>query len=399
MLPKRCTFLNMRKDFNLLEKPCRFKNVRIALMVRSFEGGGAERVMVTLANKFLEWGYPIDFIVVNDKGPYKKDLGAKANLIVLNNNSENIPAIYGIFFKLLRYFQRTPPSVMLSTPKRTNIIAVVVKLCSFKKFPLFVREATTLDWFFVEGGLKNRLLLSTMRLLYPYSTKVLANSNITKSDLLQKLKVDAEKVHVIYNPVDLSKINCKAKVTSSHSHKIVVGCGRLYPSKNFGDLIKSFPCVLNRYPDAQLLVLGEGVERGRLQEHIETLQIAESVHLLGFVENPYKYFAMADVFVQTSLVEGFGYVLAEAMACGTPVIAYDSKGAMREILENGKYGKLVHVGDIKALGCAIIDQIEKPTSKRLLHEAVTRFDVNIISKQYLNTMLQAHGEMCPDHGN
>lgn len=156
--------------------------------------------------------------------------------------------------------------------------------------------------------------------------------------------------------------------------------------KNFPDLIRSINLVKERYPEVSIDILGQGPEQEKLQKIIDELGLANSVNLVGFVDNPYEYYASANVFVQTSLWEGFGYVLAEAMACGTPVVAYDSKGAMREILDNGKYGLLTPVGDLQALANAIIQQIEQPTPACLLAEAVQRFNVDIIANQYLEAL-------------
>ena len=156
--------------------------------------------------------------------------------------------------------------------------------------------------------------------------------------------------------------------------------------KNFPDLIRSIVFVKKKYPEIKLNILGQGPEHENLQKLIDELELSSTINLVGFVDNPYEYYASASVFVQTSLWEGFGYVLAEAMACGTPVVAYDSKGAMREILDNGKYGLLTPVGDLQALANAIIQQIEQPTPACLLAEAVQRFNVDIIANQYLEAL-------------
>ena len=370
----------------MIGRPNYKETFRIGLLVRSFEGGGAERVMITLANKFLEWNYAVDFIVIKDKGVYKKDLNSRANLVVLNKKWNKFIGPIVAFSHLLFYLKKRKPDCLLSTPKRTNIIALVAKLIFFRKLNLTIREASTFDWVHSEPGFKTNLLLTSMRILYPHSIRILANSQITKQDLVSYLGLDTAMISVIYNPLDLNLIKKEAGGTARHSKKTVVGCGRLFRNKNFRDLIACFPNVLAHYPDAELIILGKGPEKERLQDQIDSLHLTKSVHLVGFVRNPYAFFSQANVFVQTSLWEGFGYVLVEAMACGTPVIAYDSKGAMREILENGKYGTLVPVGNLHTLSQAIISQFKSPTSHLLLEEAVKRFDSNNIARKYLNVI-------------
>jgi glycosyltransferase involved in cell wall biosynthesis len=141
------------------------------------------------------------------------------------------------------------------------------------------------------------------------------------------------------------------------------------------------------YPDAKLTIIGDGEERKKLEAEIRLLELDEFVFLPGFVDNPYDYYAQADVFVQTSLWEGFGYVLAEAMACGTPVVAYDAHGAMREILDGGEYGILVPPGNLGALKVAIVSQIEHPTRKEILLRGVDRFNKDKIVNEYLEVFV------------
>lgn len=361
------------------------KKQKITLAVSSFAGGGAERVMVTLANKFHEWGYCVDFIVFKNTGPYKDLLDKKINKIVLvDSNSNKFTNIYIANKKLKNYLKNSSPFVLMSTIREVNIFFAIIIFISGIKIRHVFREAATLD--FSNGGIKNKVLLYLMRFFYKKSFYVIANSKITKDDLNNHISNISNKLEVIYNPLDLDVIKNSCLNPKSLERKTIVACGRLVYGKNFSDLIKSIPLVKEKYSDINLIILGEGEERDNLLDLINKLNLKGNVTLEGFVDNPYQYYATADVFVQTSLWEGFGYVLVEAMASGTPVVAYDSKGAMREILEDGRYGILTPVSDLKALADSIIEQIENPTSPEVLEEAVKRFDVNIIAKQYLAAM-------------
>ncbi len=306
---------------------------KITLAVRSFSGGGAERVMVTLANKFIEFGYSVDFLVRYDHGPYRNHLDNKINKIVLANLSYRKEKRFWETSKALyTYFKYTPTSVTMSTIRQFNNLIIFLWLLSGKKHPLFVRETDTLDGIFL-GSVKDRILLKCMQILYPQCSGVIANSNITRSDLIDILKLKKNHVNTLYNPLNLDKIH-ELKSNNKNKNVTLVACGRLTNKKNLSDIIVAFPLVKKRCPEAKLAILGEGPERDSLQAQIDKLALSQDVRLEGFVENPYEYYSKAHVFVQTSLWEGFGYVLVEAMACGTPVVAYDSKGAMREILED-----------------------------------------------------------------
>ncbi|MCG3741550.1 glycosyltransferase [Vibrio cincinnatiensis] len=358
---------------------------KIALAVTSFNGGGAERVMVTLANKYIEWGYEVDFIVGFDEGPYKKILNSNVNKFVLYDKAYGrLKRRIRAFLNLRNYLSNTDSDVLMSTIRNFNVFVTMAHLLSTSKVKLILREADTLDRIFDKYQFKDKVLLCLMRFFYPKALGLVANCKVTKTDLCAKINIKENAIRVIYNPIDLSVVNRNKNIDKVN--KKIVACGRLDKKKNFNDLIRVIPLVKEKYPNLVLEILGEGQERENLETLIESLKLNNSVKLVGFVDNPYAYYSQADVFVQTSLWEGFGYVLAEAMACGTAVVAYDSKGAMREILADGKYGILSPVGDLQALADAIVQQIEKPTSSELLIEAVERFDVDIIARQYLDAM-------------
>jgi len=357
---------------------------KIALCVSSLRGGGAERVVVNLANKLHEWGHDVDIILGHEKGPYNNILHPEIRKIVLSKeNAWRGKFNLDTFMGLLKYFKTNPPAVLMSTVRELNVIVGIAWWISRARTQLFVREADTFDSIFENPGLKSKLTLYLMRWIYPKTIGVFTNSDATRRDILAHIKVPPQKVFTIYNPLDLHNIKKLTENSMRNGKTNLVACGRLDKKKNFSDLIRSLPFVLEKYPEAQLKILGEGKERKNIEALITRLCLWDSVTLEGFVDNPFKYFASANVFVQTALWEGFGYVLAEAMACGTPVVAYDGNGAMREILADGKYGKLVAVGDLKALADNIASLIEYPTSAELLREGAQRFDLDKIAKEYL----------------
>lgn len=342
--------------------------------------------MITLANKFSEWGYPVDFIVGADQGPYKKMLASSVNKIVLTTPKlGKARKIIRASRVLAHYLRSSGCQTMMSTIKELNVFAVLVKIVTKSNVRLIVREADTLDRIFMDRGLRNKLLYKSMQFTYPWSDGVIANCKITKNDLVSRKITDESSITVIYNPLSI-KSGSNSLGLWREADKKIVACGRLHKKKNFSDLIRCVPSLKERYPNVSLKILGEGAEKEHLQKLICDLGLKDNVELVGFVDNPEDYYQSADVFVQTSLWEGFGYVLAEAMACGTPVVAYDSKGAMREILDNGKYGTLTPVGDLDALASAIFLQIEKPTPQEKLKEAVKRFDKDLIASQYLKAL-------------
>jgi glycosyltransferase involved in cell wall biosynthesis len=192
---------------------------------------------------------------------------------------------------------------------------------------------------------------------------------------------------VIYNPVVTPELFEKVTEPLDHpwfdpgSPPVILGVGRLEKQKDFSTLIRAFAQVQQQRP-ARLMILGEGTERPYLEALVQELGLAEDVALLSFVSNPYAYMVRAAVFVLSSLFEGLPTVLIEAMAVGTPVVSTDCKSGPAEILENGRYGKLVSVGDIKGIAEAILSTLESPSNSEALRRKAAQFSLEKAVAEY-----------------
>jgi glycosyltransferase involved in cell wall biosynthesis len=370
---------------------------RIGFFLDSFAEGGGERVIVYLSNYLVSKQYKVDLVVVRDAGLYKETLSPLVNKIVLYHGAHScgifarIARKCAVYFRLLRYFSRNPPDVFLSTMRRDNLIVSKIYHLAGRfsggRFPLILREADVID----DG--EDPKVIARMRRWYKTARFTIANSDVTKNDLVVLIGLESNRVKRIYNPMILAKTapseNTLGVRKRGAQNPRILGCGRFVKKKNFKDLVAVFAMLLEDIPGAELTILGDGEEKVNLEKQIRELKLEGKVRLPGLVKDPFPYYGASDVFVQTSLWEGFGYVLPEAMSRGTPVVCYNGKGAMAEILENGKYGTLVEPGNLAALKEAIIRQIENPVSPELLRESVKRFDINVIAEQYLDVLKSA----------
>lgn len=134
------------------------------------------------------------------------------------------------------------------------------------------------------------------------------------------------------------------------------------------------------------MILGDGDKRNELKSLCSALNVDEDVQFPGFVDNPFAYMAAADVFVLSSIWEGLPNVLIEALACGTPVVSTDCPSGPREILQDGKYGSIVPVGDDKALTEAIEKVLDEPPLEDNLRERAEAFRPEPITEQYLDVL-------------
>ncbi len=193
---------------------------------------------------------------------------------------------------------------------------------------------------------------------------------------------------MIYNPVWSPEIEILAGQPVAHiwpvqqDVPVIISAGRFSSEKDFSTLIQAF-AKLRKKRQAKLILLGEGSLRASLEDLAKQLGVIDDLTMPGFVENPFAYLARADVFVLSSAHEGFGNVLVEAMACGTPVVSTDCPSGPREILDGGRYGALAPVGDADALAAAIQQKLDNPTSAELLKTRAREFSVEKAAGAYL----------------
>ena len=356
-------------------------NARIAFFLPSFRGGGAERVMITLAQGLAARGLAADILDAQHEGP---NLPAPSDGIRIVDLKAH--RVLAALTKLARYLRDERPDAMLAALPHSNVVATWARALARVPTRLVVSEHTIPSLSAAHSEqLRARVLPFFMRRAYPKADAIVAVSEGVARDLAALLRVRRERITRIYNPVVTPGLTARAREPLDHAWfrdaeaPVVLAAGRLVPAKDYECLLRAFAAVRARRP-ARLMILGEGSERPRLERLAATLNIDADVQMPGFVENPYRYMSRAAVFVLTSRWEGFGNVLVEAMACGTAVVSTDCYGP-REILEDGRHGLLVPVGDPDALAGAIEAQIDGPLAPPAAGHAAT-FSVEAAIDRY-----------------
>ena len=301
-----------------------------------------------------------------------------------------------LIWRLARAYDKEKPDVVLSFMNYTNLIAVLARRLSRNKPRLLLSEHGYLSIEFTEFKEFKRDPLSRFKgwaipWLYPQSDGIVCVSQGVADDLVANFRVPRDKINVIYNPADIDYIltqageNVEYPWFAQKELPIIIAIGRLTAQKGYPYLLKAFAQVTANFP-CRLVILGEGRERVPLEELAQELGVEKDVAFLGFQENPFKYLARSDFFVLSSLWEGFGNVIIEAMACGTPVIATRCPSGPDEIITDGVNGLLVPVSDEAALVVAIWQLLnEKDFASKLAQAGRKRaedFAIDRIAKQY-----------------
>lgn len=359
---------------------------RIAIFVPSMRGGGAERVMLTLANSFSERGFAVDLVLAKAEGPYVRNVSDAVRVIDLDASR-----VMFCLFKLAKYLKREQPVSLLSAMSHANVLAVWAHALSRIDTKIIVSERNTVSTAFrYNRNMRKSLLLHLMRLSY---TKVQAVTSVSKGvadDLSEIIGLKRDKISVIYNPVVSQELLIKAKEPISHpwllpdNPPVILSAGRLTIQKDFKLLIRAFAQV-RAHRLSRLVILGEGELRENLQALADELRVADDFLLPGFVENPFMWMRHASVFVVSSIWEGLPGALIQAMACGTPVVSTDCPSGPAEILEKGRWGRLVSVGDEKSLAKAIEETLNDPNPPDVTKRAAD-FSVDKAVDEYLRVL-------------
>lgn len=352
---------------------------KIAIFMNSFAGGGMERAMLNLASFFVAEGASVDLLVASAKGPLLEEIPATVNLIDLGESkslsgsvrywllksaftiepwffalcfARKLPKAIKVIPGLIAYLNKYSPDAVISTPTTANLSLLWAKSCSSQDVKIVVREASTLS-----EEVRNkktiffRLIKNFVKKWYNKSNTVVCVSDGVKHDLCANFHVQASKLQTIYNILDIERIKRLSKKKDneqliSELGKFVLSIGRLEEEKDFAALLYAFHQISNDVSH-NLVILGEGSERCKLENLAEELSIKHRVFMPGFLVNPYPFIKRCKVFALSSRWEGCPNVLREALVLQKSVISTDCPSGAKEILDNGKLGVLIPIGCVE----------------------------------------------------
>jgi len=371
------------------------KKKKVLFFIYQMGAGGAARTLLNVLNHLDRQTFEPILVTLNFDGSYEKYLKEDIKFIKLSTNRLRKSII-----PLAKIIRQEKPDLVFSTIPVYNTVAILARLLSFTRTKSIVREAAYLG-----GDFKTNVKLRLFGLLYRTAHKVIALSDGVKHNLISRYRVSERKIEVIYNPVDLENINTQIMVgklpddqaTIFHKGaKVIVTAGRLVAEKDQQTLLKAF-ARLRETLNVELFILGEGELEQKLKQQARDLDIYEHVHFVGFVNNPYIYFHQADLFALSSLNEGFGHVLVEALATKVPIVSTACEPGALEVLADGEYGELVPLKDAETMSEKMYELLTLKDEDRdaIIEKGYQRakdFAVKEIVSQYEKVFLQTIGD-------
>lgn len=391
---------------------------RVAILVPSLVGGGAERTTLLLAAGLLDRGYEVDLVLRDLVCDYPEDVPSGVRLFFLTRGgAEHRPSLERLpvpprplspnpvrFPRMvLGPALRREQLGLLTSARLARWAASTASYIDRERPDAILARLTPAVVAAAMAGRKARHRVRTVAVLcnkirsgrdwrrarrsYPFADAAVGVSRGVATELTRLPGLSSERTHVVHNPVALAQIQRKAFEPPEHpwlrrpGSPVVLSVGRLHPQKDFPTLLAAFARVLTRRA-ARLIVLGKGRELSSLQSLAHELGVSEHVDFPGFTRNPYAYMARARLFVLSSRHEGFPNVLVEAMACGCPVISTDCPFGPDEILEGGRWSELVPVGDQGVLGDAMVRALDAQPRRDDLRQRAEFFSVERAVSRY-----------------
>ncbi|MEB3217938.1 MAG: glycosyltransferase family 4 protein [Nostocales cyanobacterium 94392] len=337
--------------------------MKITFVISSLSSGGAERVLVLLAQAFLKKAYQITVITLStrDDDFYALPAGAtRLALGILGNSVNPLSAVVNNLNRLSKLrtaISSSKPDVVISFATETNILTILSLLQT--GIPVIATEHC--DPNLISYG---KIWDKLRRFSYPYATKIVSVSQGVDNgfDWLSTTKRT-----IIYNPflkIENNHHQIELPIGADSEKKWIISMGRLTYQKGFDILLSAFGQVAHIYPNWQLIILGKGEQRPELEKLVEHLNLTDRVILPGVIKNPFPILKKADLFVMASRFEGFPMSHGEAMACGCPIIATDCPSGPREIIRHDIDGILVPTEDVSALAQAM-DKLMSDEKQRI----------------------------------
>ena len=359
--------------------------MKICVVTPLFAIAGVPLAQLRFARALAGNGHQVDLVIGRMDYQYQLPDASGVNVLQLNQ-----PNVRGMLLPLMRYLISAKPDVVFSAEDHLNSIVLLAAIASGSKAKISGSSRVTPFDTYSSVPFTKRWILKQLVRAVTWRADTL--TCVSKDMVEQYRRVFDAPPHVcVYNIVDdkLSRLRMMEPLEHEwllcKTVPVLVAAGRLAPWKGFADLIRSMKELSGRR-QARLLILGDGPLRSELEALIIDLGLLDLVQLLGYVENPLKFFVRADVFVLSSHVEGLPNVLVEAMMCGCTPVSTDCPTGPREVLESGKYGYLVPMRDPIAMAAAIEMALDNPIPKELLDQAVRPFEESAVLARHFHLL-------------
>jgi glycosyltransferase involved in cell wall biosynthesis len=360
--------------------------MRIAVTLARFSISGVPLAQFRLARALADDGHQVDLVIGFVPPELTLPDVPGVRIVVLGRDK-----VRALLKPLATYLRRERPDIVFTAEDHLNALVLVAAIITRSTARISgSSRVTPFDTYSDRRFSKRWLLKHLMRLV---TWRADALTCVSEDMVGQYRTVFKRAPHVcVYNIVDDGRARAlmgqpvEDSWFADKQAPLAVAAGSLQPWKGFADAIEAFALLRDRGRNIRFVILGDGPLRAELQALIEARGLGDRVRLFGRVDNPLAYFARADIFVLSSLVEGLPNVLVEAMMCGCTPVSTDCPTGPREVLQDGKFGYLVPMRDPPALADGIEGAMDHPIDPERLAQAVTPFGQDVVLDRHFELL-------------
>lgn len=356
--------------------------LRIAVVTPRYAVSGVPLAQWRFAAALAEQGHAVDLIIGRCDAGLAVPPAAGVRIRILGR-----ARTLGMAVPIWRHLRRERPDILFSAEDHLNTLVLCAAILARSGTKISGSSRVTPFDTYSDARFSKKGLLK--RLTRAVAWRADALTCVSQDMVAQYRQVFPDARHVcVYNIVDQPAARAKMLEPvddgwfPDRARPLIVAAGTLAPWKGFDDLIRAVALLTRAGHEVRLVILGEGEARRILEALIADLGIADRIRLPGRVANPLKYFARSDIFVLSSHVEGLPNVLVEAMLCGCTPVATDCPTGPREVLQDGRYGYLVRVGDPESLAQGILHALDRPIPREALAEAIAPFEQQSVIRRH-----------------
>jgi glycosyltransferase involved in cell wall biosynthesis len=363
----------------------------LAVVLRAFEGGGAQRDIILLCNALAAKGVNVTVMALHEDGPLRSLLDPAVRVTAIPGRQLRY-AIPG----LRRVIRQVEPAVVVSSEAGLNLCTLIaVRSMPRRHRPkLVLREVGSPSIALHRDPYRsNRIAYRILRRLYRYADRIVTLTEGARCDLAKNFAVPETMIAVmganaVIPPAMADRLRRRDGETGRESD-LIVNVGRLSPEKDHRTLLHAMTLLPanRRY---RLAIVGEGSEREALEKLTRAYGLADRVIFVGQVPDPFVWMMRARLAICSSIYEGLCNAIIEALACGTPVVSTDCPYGPREILQGGRYGTLTPVGDAAAMANAIAEAMQRIPDRRALIDRGLQYTAAAAAERFLEIMADIH---------
>lgn len=339
----------------------------LAAVLPDLSSGGAQRITINLMNGMVSRGRKVGVLIFNSD-----DLHIQLHDIDSPVWTARRSRLLTAILPLIGEIRRQRPRVVFSTLGYVNLGLLLLKPLLPASTKLWLREAN-LPSLSLQSNRFQSSFRAAYRVLYPFADRIICSSNLMRQEMEREFDIPASILSQLHNPVDVESVRAQAYPYSRipGPGRRFVASGRLTNQKGFDRLLEMYASL--REPGDRLVILGDGPLRYSLKQLAMNLGVAARVCFVGYVRNPWAFYAGADALLLPSRWEGVPNAALEALACGTPVIATPESGGMAEVAEVAAPGAV----RVVAAGTSFVDAMRQVTARR-----IDKLSVSLLPSQY-----------------